>query len=154
MSAYCGLLCVGNCSNKNLIEHFKHFGEDMKLNPSHLFHLGMDDPKVNLAFQRQLFKSLKKKSDTSFLDIGTCPLYNLHNAFANWIKFLNFDVEQFIVNINSFFNLSSTRREHFRALGEVTELPAHFTVKRSSTRSVTLKKVVVRILEQWKNLVE
>lgn len=154
MSAYCGSLCVGNCSNENLIEHFERFGEDMNVNPSHLLHLGMDDPKVNLAFQRQLFKSLRKKSDTSFLDIGTCPLYNLHNTFANRIKFLNFDVEQVIVNINGFFNLSNTRREHFGALEENTELPAHFTIKQSSTRSVTLKKVAVRILEQWKHLVK
>ena len=114
----------------------------------------MDGPKVNLAFQRKLSKSLEEKSYTSFLDIGTCPLHNVHNAFEHGLKFLNFHVEPFIVDINSFFKLSSARRGDFRALEEVTELPAHFTIKHSSTRWVTLKKVAVRLLEQWKNLTE
>ena len=52
------------------------------------------------------------------------------------------------------FKLSTGLRENFRALEEVTELPAHFTVKHSSTCWVTLKKVAVRLLEQWKNLTE
>ena len=114
----------------------------------------MDGPKVNLAFQGKLSKSLEEKSYTSFLDIGTCPLHNVHNAFEHGLKFLNFHVEPFIVDINSFFKLSSARRGDFRALEEVTELPAHFTIKHSSTRWVTLKKVAVRLLEQWKNLTE
>ena len=63
-------------------------------------------------------------------------------------------MEQFIVDINSFFKLSSARREDFRDLEEVTELPAHFTIKHSTTRWVTLKKVAVRLLEQWKNSTE
>ena len=102
VSAYCGLLFVGHCSNKSL----ELFGEDMKWSPPHLLHLGMNGPKVNLAFQRQLFRSLEEKSDKSFLDIDTCPLHNVHNAFHN-------DVEQFIVDINGFVKLSSAGREDF-----------------------------------------
>ena len=52
----------GHCTNEDLIEHFEHFGEDRKWNPSHLLQLGMDGPKVNLAFQRKLLKSLEEKS--------------------------------------------------------------------------------------------
>ena len=62
-------------------------------------------------------------------------------------------MEPFIVDINSFLKLSSTRRGDFKALEKVTELPVHFTIKHSSTRWVTLKKVAVRLLEQWKNLI-
>lgn len=153
-TSYCGSLFVGHCTNENLIEHFEHFGEDMQWNPSNLLHLGMDGPKVNLAFQEKLSKSLEDKHNTSFLDIGTCPLHTVHNAFAKGLKFLNFDVEQFIFDINGFFKLSSARREDFKSLEEVTELPAHFNIKHSSTRWVTLKKVAVRMLEQWKNLEE
>ena len=153
VNSYYGSLFIGHCTNEDLTEHFEHFSEDMKWNPSHLLQLGMDGPKVNLTFQRKLSKSLEK-SYTSFLDTGTCPLHNVHNAFEHGLKFLNFDVEQFIVDINSFFKLSSALRENFRALEEVTELPAHFTIKHSSTRWVTLKKVAVRLLEQWKNLTE
>ena len=109
---------------------------------------------ATLAFQRKLLKSLEDKSYTSFPLIGTCPLHSVHNAFEHGLKFLNFDVEQFIVDINTFFKLSSAHREDFRALEEVTELPAHFTIKHSSTRWVTLKRLAVRLLKQWKNLTE
>ena len=94
-----------------------------------------------LAFQRKLLKSLEEKSQTTFFDIGTCPLHIVHNAFEHGLKFLNFNAEQFIVDINSFFKLSSARREDFRALEEIAELPAHFTIKHSSTRWVNLKKM-------------
>ena len=80
------------------------------------------------------------------------PLHNVYNAFEHDLKFFNFNVEQFIVDINSFFKLSSAGREDFRALGEVKELPAHFTIKHSSIRWVTLKKA--RLLEQWKSLTQ
>ena len=80
------------------------------------------------------------------------PLHNVHNAFEHDLKFFNFDMEQFIVDINSFFKLSSAHREDFWALGEVKELPAHFTIEHSSTRWVTLKKAW--LLEQWKSLTE
>ena len=53
---------VGHCTNEDLIEQFEHFGEDRKWSPSHLLQLGMDGPKVNLAFQRKLLKSLEEKS--------------------------------------------------------------------------------------------
>ena len=91
---------------------------------------------------------------TSFPDTDTRTLQNFHNAIANGMKFLNFDVEQFIVEINYFFKLSSVHRDDFRALEEVTELPAQFTIKHSSTCWVALKKVAVRILKQWENLIE
>ena len=114
VNSYCGSLFVGHCANKNIVERFEHFGEDMKWNPSHLLQLGMDGPKVNLSFQGKLFKSLEDKSDTSFLEIGTCPLQNVFNTFANDLKFQNFYVEQFIVDVNGFLKLSSARREDFR----------------------------------------
>ena len=56
VNSYCGSLFVGHCTNEDLIEHFEHFGEDMKWNSSRLLQLGMDGPKVNLAFQRKLSK--------------------------------------------------------------------------------------------------
>ena len=154
VNSYCGSLFVGHCTNVHLLEHFEHFGEDMGWNPSFLLHLGMDGPRVNLAFQERLSKSLEDKSDTTFLDIGTCPLHNVHNGFAKGLQVLDFNVDQFVVDINSFFKLSSARREDYSHLEEITELPPHFSIKHSSTRWVTLKKVTIRMLEQWRNLTE
>ena len=67
---------------------------------------------------------------------------------------VDFDIEQFIVDINAFSKLSSARREDYSKLEEITELPPHFSLEYFSTRCFTLKKVTVRILEQWENLTE
>ena len=150
---YCGSLFVGHCTNEDLIEHFEHFKTEMQWDSSYLLHLGMDGPNVNLAFQRRL-QSHFATEGSSFLDIGTCPLHSIHNGFSKGVKVIDFDLEQFIVDINSFFKLSSARREDYSKLEEVTQLPPHFSLKHSSTRWVTLKKVTVRILEQWENLTE
>ena len=66
---------------------------------------------------------------------------------------IDFVLEQFIVDINSFFKLSSARREDYSKL-EKLELHPHLSLKHSSTQWVTLKKGTVRILEQWENLTE
>ena len=67
---------------------------------------------------------------------------------------VDFDIEQFIVDINAFSKLSSARREDYSKLEEITELPSHFSLEYFSTRCFPLKKVTVRILEQWENLTE
>ena len=126
----------------------------MEWNPSRLLHLGMDGLKVNLRFRDSYVQVTWREKWHLFLILITHTLQNFHNAFANGMKFLNFDVEQFIVEINCFFKLSSVHRDDFRALEEITELSAQFTIKHSSTCWVALKKVAVRILKQWKNLIE
>ena len=113
----------------------------------------MDGPNVSLAFQKRLQSHFQAQNNT-FLDIGTCPLHTIHKGFSKGVKVIDFDLEQFIVDISSFFKLSGARREDYSKLEEITELPPHFFLKHSSTRWVTLKKVTVRILEQWANLTE
>ena len=108
---------------------------------------------AHLAFQRRL-QSHFATEGSPFLDICTCSLHSIHNGFSKGVKVIDFDLEQFIVNINSFFKLSSARREDYSKLEGVTQLPPHFSLKHSSTRWVTLKKVTVQILEQWENLTE
>ena len=60
----------------------------------------------------------------------------------------------FVVDLNSFFKLSSARREDYASLEEITDLPPHYSIKHTSRRWETMKNVVVRSLEQLDNLLE
>ena len=142
-SRYCGSLFVGHCKTEDLIEHFKHSVDKMKWNLGYLLHLGMDGPAVNLSFQTRLTNTLFENNKV-LLDIGTCCLHMTHNGFSKGLHSLDFNLEQFIVDLNSFFKLSSARHEDYTLLAEITQLPAHFFLTHSSIRWVTLKKVALR----------
>ena len=79
----------------------------------------MDEPSVNNAFQQKLFDELQEQEGTSFLNLGTCCLHKVHNAYQTVLKELKFDFDQFAVDIHFFFKLSSARREDYMRMEEV-----------------------------------
>ena len=72
--------------------------------------------------------------------------------FHKGILVLDFDFDQFNVDLNSFFKLSSACREDYSSVSELTNIIAQYMIKHTSTRWLTLKFVGVRIIEQWENL--
>ena len=71
----------------------------------------MDGPNVTKQVQRLLLES-SYLENTTFLDIGTCPLHILHNAFRKDVSSLWFNIDQFALDIN-FFKLSAGRRADY-----------------------------------------
>ena len=129
-TSYCGSLFVGHCSSDDLVEHFSQFKKDIQLNTSYLLHLGMEGPNVNKSFQEKLSESINDE----FLDLGTCPLHTVHNSFKKGVAVIDFDFDEFAVDIHQFFKLSSARREDYRSMEEITEVLAKYAIKHSSTR--------------------
>ena len=105
--------------HEQLIEHYYEFNKNVKLDSSFLLHLGMDGRSVNNAFQQKLFDDLHKKEDTSFLNLSTCCLHKVHNAYQTVLKKLKFDFDQITVDIHSFFKLSSARWEDYMRMEEI-----------------------------------
>ena len=54
----------------------------------------------------------------------------------------------------AFFKLSSARREDYSNLQDLTEVASQYVLRHSSVKWLTLKFVLVRIIEQWTNLTE
>ena len=89
-----------------------------------------------------------------FLDIGTCPLHVVHNSFRKGVAALNFDVDQYALDIHFFVKLSAGRRADYKSIGDVTNIVSEYAIKHSTTRWVTLRKVIVWLIEQHENLNE
>ena len=70
------------------------------------------------------------------------------------ISKLPLDIDQFAVNLHSFFKLYSARREDYTKLQELTEVAAQYVLRHSSVQWLTMKYVVIRRVEQWSNLKE
>ena len=68
------------------------------------------------------------------------------------VSSLRFNVDQFILDIHFFFKLSAGRRADYQKISEVTDIVAEYALKHSTTRWVTLRRVLVRLIEQYKNL--
>ena len=66
---------------------------------------------------------------------------------------LDTDIDQFACDVHFFFKLSSARREDYAALEEVTNVTAWYALRHVSSRWLTLKPVILRLLEKWKNLI-
>ena len=85
---------------------------------------------------------------------GTCPLYIVYNAFQAGAIALNFNIGSFVIGVNVFFELSAATRVDYKQMQEFTDVISHFIQKYSSTRWVTLRKICVKVLEQYQNLQE
>ena len=148
--AYCGSLFVDHCPAEKLVEHFYEFVQKVGLDINYMHHLGMDGPIVIKNFERLLLES-SCLENTTFLDVGTCPLHILHNAFRKGVSSLRFNVDQFALDINFFSKLSAGRRANYQKISEVTDI-VEDALKHSTTRWVTLRRVLVRLIEQYENL--
>ena len=82
----------------------------MNLDPPYLSYLGMDGPSVKKFFEDKFLTELRDHG-IQILNIGSCCLHKVYNAFRNALKQINCDFDQFAINIHSLFKLSSTRRE-------------------------------------------
>ena len=88
------------------------------------------------------------------MDVRTCSIHIASNAFLEGIKGLkdNVNVDQFAIDLHFFFKPSAVRREDYRGVFELTDKTMHYVIKHCQTCWLSLDKVLVRIIVQYKNL--
>ena len=123
------------------------------LDINYLLHIATDGPNVKLKFQKLLMNAnILTNINKLLLDIDGCPLYVVHNSFCKGVAALNFDVDQYALDIQLCSKLSAGLRADYKSVGDVTNIVSEYAMKHSTTRWVTLRKVVVRLFEQNENL--
>lgn len=128
-NAYCESLFIGHCTADDLLQHYEEFTQKLDLDSSFLLHLGMDGPNVNLSFQRKLIDNLTSEHGTSILKLGSCSLHPVHTAYRKGIAKIPFDVDSFFHDLHFFFKLSSTRREDYASMADITGITSEFAKK-------------------------
>ena len=153
-TAYVGSLFVGHCNAKDLLDHFFEFIKDLNLDTDLLLGIGMDGPYVNKSFEASLIAKLEEEKGNSLIPIGSCPLHVVNNGFGAGMKRIKevMDIEQFLIDVHFFFKLSAARREDYKEVQELTDVTAEFLLKYCSTRWLHIGHVVVRMMEQIKNV--
>ena len=106
----------------------------------------MDSPNVNLAFQNLVSKELKEKYHTTLTDLGTCSLHSANNGFGKLINEKDdiAELDQMAIDFHFFFKYSTSRREDFAKVTEITSILSSHLEKHC--------KVLVKLVEQFDNL--
>ena len=128
---YAGSLFVGHYPAEELVNHFYKMTNQLEVNGRHLLYLGVDGPTVNVKFERDRNDGLKKKENTTILNLGTC---SLHSAFKKGLQEPDFAFESFFNDLSLFFKLSAARREDYSGVALVTGIAAEFARKFGATR--------------------
>ena len=156
VTSYCGSLFVGHCTASDLKNHFHEFIRKLGLKTPYLLSLGMDGPNVNKSFAEKLSVELKSVDNTSYIDVGSCSLHACNNAFAEALKTLKetINLDQIAIDMHFFFKHSAARREDCVGVSSITDVTSQFVLKHCQSRWLSLDRVLVRIVEQFKNLKE
>ena len=104
---YAGSLFVGHCPAEKLVNHFYKMTKQLQVNGKHLLHLGMDGPKVDVKFEKDLSDGLKKKEDTAILNFGTCSLHPVQSVFKKGFQELDFGFKIFFIDLSFLFQAIS-----------------------------------------------
>ena len=90
--------------------------------------------------------------NTSISSTGTYLIHITHNGFRSSIKKSDFNVDLFAINVNFFFKFSAAFGADYIDVASLKEVVSYFLIKHSSACWVALKRVCVRLLEQFENL--
>lgn len=128
------------------------------LNLRKLLQVSMDGPNVNLKFLKLLKKYLADEFDscTQLLEIGSCGLQIVHNAFKTSFQAPNWNVKKFLIAIFFLFENSPARKGDYNETNKKVKDVA-FPKRFCSTRWVENADVAshsLQILPQIRNYVK
>ncbi|CAF2121122.1 unnamed protein product [Rotaria magnacalcarata] len=115
---------------------------------SKLLILSRDNSNVNKTVEKMINDAMKKVN-AELLNVGTCNLHAIHNGFKAGTTETNWHVENFCMNIWSWFQKSPAREEDFENItDELNDAIEKTILYFSSTRQVLLGKVIDRVFRE------
>lgn len=141
---------IGSATAEIIVEKLNEAIDNSNLPRSNLLMLGMDGLNVNKKVQRLMNEELKEYRCKPLLDIGSCNIHILHNAFEKGINIFGKDASELIFKIHDFFDGWALRIEDFKIIQADLNLPQHSFIKHVNSRWLTIEGAATRLLEQWK----
>lgn len=91
-----------------------------------LLQLSMDGPTVNKSLAKMVQEEVAKNSTAAPLDIGTCGLHTLNNAFLAGCTASKWDLEGLLSSAYYLFKDSPARRDDFKSVSKASLFPLKF----------------------------
>lgn len=121
--------------------------DNANLKIENCYALSSDGPNVNKKVFR-LINENKKGTNSSLLDLGSCNIHIIHNAFLKGVESFYPELQIFLVSIVYFFKDWPTRSFDYETVQLLKKVPKHHFIKHISTRWLTMGPAVIRVLEQ------
>jgi hypothetical protein len=119
-----------------------------------LIMLSSDGPNVNKALFTSLNDACKLTGSSGLVDIGTCSIHKVHNAFGEALSATLWETDSIIIDIYQWFKLSAARREDYKEIQKILDIPEHTFLRYVQCRWLSLLPALQRVLEQWDGLTE
>ena len=108
----------------------------------------MDGPNVNWKLFRNLAKDIEDQTDRQLLNIGSCALHILHNAYKIGINSCLWDVEEVLYALHWLFKDTPARREEFCLVTGSTKFPLNYC----KNRWLENVPVIERTIQIWPSI--
>ena len=140
----------------NIVKAIVNTFENSEIPFANLLHVMTDNPEVMRGRFNGVVTQLKNKYANHLLDIGGCSLHHVTNAVKNSVKELHMyeDIEDFVQDLYTFFSFHVEFADIFSDLQDTFDVVKHRLIQYSEIRFLSIYKVVVRCIEQYKPLKE
>ena len=115
---------MGHGDAESMLQHFKTCIED--LNHRNILQVSMDGPNVNKKFHRLFQESITTQFNHILLDVGTCGLHTVHNAFKDGMDAAGWPVQKLLSGLYYLFKESPARREDYTTASGSSQFPLKF----------------------------
>lgn len=139
---------IGKATADILSEKIVSAVENANLSLTKLLMLGSDGPNVNKV-TRLINDQILHCRSKNLINIGTCSIHTIHNAFLKGIDKFGENAEQLIILIYYYFKGWPTRWEEFETILDKLKLPIRRFIKHVPSRWLTLHDSANRVLENW-----
>ncbi|KAH8031778.1 hypothetical protein HPB51_020849 [Rhipicephalus microplus] len=134
---------MGHSTAEDLQEKLLGALEDLPL--ARAVQLSMDGPNVNLKCFRGMQEYLQQNHQVQCLDLGTCGLHTIHNAYRAGVVASKWGLENLLSSLSVIFHDAPARREDFSTVtGQVT-----FPLSFASHRWVENVPVIEPAITLW-----
>ncbi len=110
--------------------------------------LGNDGPNVNKTVFRLINDQVIEVRKKPLVDIGSCSLHIVHNAFGVGIAVYGSDAQEFGMDMHSHFKASPARQEDLKDVQFLFDLEEHVFLRHVTSRWLTIGPVLERVIEQ------
>jgi hypothetical protein len=145
---------MGHADAEKMHDAVKNAMEKDGLSLKNLIMLSSDGPNVYKSLFRRLDADCKTAGSGGLLDVGTCNLHKVHNAFGSALQSTSWETDAVIIDIYQWFKLSAARREDYKHVQKLLDVPEKTFLRFVECRWLSLLPALDRVLEQFHSLQE
>lgn len=144
---------LGHAEAETMFQEICNQLEMHGLNLSKLIMLAMDGPNVNKSLWNKMNSAVKYFGSPGLINIGSCNLHIVHNAFGSGLKEAPFhQIEDYAHNVYKWFKQSAARRQDYKHSQELLAVSENYFLQFVNSRWLTLAPVMKRLIEQHEAL--